>query len=111
MTSQAVANRRLVHVSFDLRRILVGMASQAQLRRGCRRQLDPGHIFIYADFMAAQAAGLHGGMHRLAFGLIVVALQAGGRIRVFIQRNRMYFGERFGESRSQNQETQRRPEN
>jgi hypothetical protein len=40
-----------------------------------------------------------------------VALQAGGSVRILIQRNRMYLGEQSWEGRSQNQETQRPPEN
>lgn len=84
MASEAVTNRWLVHVAFNLGRVFIGMAAQAELRWSRRLQLDPGHILIHADFMTAQAAHLHGRMHRLPFCFLVMALEAGRRIGILV---------------------------
>jgi len=49
-------------------------------------QLDACDVFIDPDLMAAQTARGHGGMYRLTFGLILVALKAFGKASVFLSR-------------------------
>jgi cell division protein FtsB len=53
--------------------------------------------------MTAQAACLHGRVHKFVLGLVIVALQALFRISIFIQRNRVH--RRAGTRRQREKQT------
>lgn len=86
MAGQAIANRWFVDRTLDLRSILIGMTSQAELVRNSCGQFDPRDIFIDANFVAAQAAGRDRRVHCLAFALVLVALEALRRVHILIKR-------------------------
>src|SRR5579862_355938 len=69
------------------------MATEAQSLRSRSCQLDARHVFIDAHFVATQASRCDRRVNRLALGLIFVALEALRGIDVFIERNRVLFGE------------------
>ncbi len=90
MARQAIAHRRRMHRSLDIRSLLVRMATDAK-RNGRRRdQLYPRHILGDPDLMAAQAPALHRRVNKLVFGLVVVALQALLGVGILVQRNRVH---------------------
>jgi len=89
VTRQAIANRRRMNLSFDLRGIFIGVAREAEFVRSRGNQLYVGDVFVCAYFMAAHAPHSHGGMHGLTFGFVFVAGQAGGRIGLGIKRHRV----------------------
>lgn len=65
------------------------VAAQAEGLGSRSREFYAGDVFGDADFMATQAAGRDRRMHRLAFGLVCVALQTLRSINILVQRNRM----------------------
>ena len=89
---EAIADGGLVDGSFDVRGILIGMAGEAQGGGSGGDELDPRHILAYPDFVTACAAQGYRRMDVFPFGLIRVALQALGRIRVLVERNRVHVG-------------------
>ena len=62
--------------------VLVFVAGVAKRRRAGSDQLYSGDIPIHPNLMATQTATFHRGMHRLAFGLVGVALKTFCRIGV-----------------------------
>ena len=98
----AVADRRRMNASFDLCRVFIGVAGEAEFVRRGRDQLDVCDVAIHPDLVAAHAAHRHGRMHGLALGLVFVAGDAGGRIGFRIQRYGMLGGS--GGGRRENQE-------
>jgi len=82
---QAVANRRLVHMTLDLGGILIGVAGQAKFVGNGGDQPDVGNVFIDPDFMTAQAAHRDRGVDRLTFSLVFVTSNAGGGIGLGIK--------------------------
>lgn len=85
VTCEAIAHGGLMNVPFNLRGILISMATQAQLRRRSGDQLYPGRVLIHSYFMATQAAGLHGRMDGLTLRLIAVALQTLGGFNILVE--------------------------
>ena len=79
-------------VRLDAGSFLIVMTGEAERRRRSGDQLDARDVFVYADLMAAQTARGHGGVNGLAFGFVLVALQAFCRIGVLVQRNGMNCG-------------------
>ena len=84
MANQAIANRWGMHRPLYVGRLLIRMAREAKRRGRSGDQLDACDVFIDPDLMAAQTARGHGGMYRLAFGLILVALKAFGSVGVLV---------------------------
>ena len=89
----AIANRRSVNDTFNVGSILIGVAGEAKRVRRGRDQLDPRYIFIYPDFVAAQAAHRNRRVNRFPFGLVFMALQALLGVGVLVERNRVGRGE------------------
>src|SRR5450631_4452089 len=87
VAGQAIANRRRVHVSFDLCCIFVSVAGEAELVRSGRDQHYPGGVFIHPDLVAAQTAGGDGGVDGRTFSFVFVTFQALGVIGLGIERN------------------------
>ena len=81
-----------MYATADLRRILVGVARQTKPVGGRGNQFYPRNIFIGADLVATGATGRDRGMDRFPLGLVLVALQAGGRVGFGIERNRVLGG-------------------
>ena len=90
VAGQAIANRRRVDLSLDLRGIFVGVAGEAELVRSGGDQLDAGGVFVDADFVTTGAAHRNGGMDGFAFRFVFMALETFGAIRLRIERNGMY---------------------
>ena len=89
MAFHAVARRRRMHCTFYVGCILVGVAGQTESIGSRRDQLYAGDIFIGTDLVATGAAHRDGRVDRLAFRLVLVAGNAGGRISFRIERHRM----------------------
>ena len=89
VAGKAVADRGRVDRSLDIGCFLIGVAGETERVRSGGDQLDARDIFVDPDLMAAQTAGRHGGMNRLAFVLVLVALKALGGVGVLLQRDGM----------------------
>jgi len=92
VASQALANRRLVHVPLDLGGVLVAMAIQADFVGDNRDEFHAGDVPVDPDFMAAQTAYGNCGVDRLAFRFVLVALEALGAVGLRIEPNGMNGG-------------------
>lgn len=92
VTGQAVTNRGLVNRTFELGRVFVAVAGQAKLVGGSGDQHHPGDVFVNPDFVTAQAPRGDGGVDRLTFAFVFVALQALRRIYILLERDRVGFG-------------------
>lgn len=84
VTFDAVAYGGRMHGAFQRGRIFVGVAGDAQRLRSRSDELYASDVFVDPHFMAAQTARRDGGVDKLAFRLILVALEALGCIDVFI---------------------------
>lgn len=107
---QAVAYRRWMHMAFNLRRVLIGMAAQTNFVRDGGNQCYVGCVFVSPDLMAAQATRRNCRMNELALRFIFVAFEALGRIDVLIQWNRMNRG-RGAREQQRNQQKQKKNDN
>ena len=92
MAGQAVTDRGRMNFAFDLRRVFIGVAGQAEFVGSGRDQLDVGDVAIDADFVAGHAAHRHRRMYKLSLGFIFVAGEAGGGVGLGVERNRMLGG-------------------
>ena len=92
VAGQAIANRRRVDFSLDLRGIFVGVASEAELVRRGGDQLYVSAISVDPDFVTAETAHRDCGVHRLALGFVFVAGDADGGIGLGVKRDRMLGG-------------------
>ena len=90
MALDAVAHGGGMNRTFYFGGILVCVAGQAQSLRSGRDQLYASYVFVRPNLVATGAAHRNRGMHGLAFGLVFVACEAGGGIRLGIKRNRMF---------------------
>src|ERR1700756_1557288 len=84
----AIAHCRRMHRLPSLHLLLVVAAEAKRLGRG-RDQLDPRHIPVDPDFVAAQAPRRDRRMNRLSFALVFVALQALRRVHILFEGNRV----------------------
>jgi len=92
MTLHAIAHGWGVDGTFYVGRILVRMAGQTESIGTGRDQLYPSDIFIGANFMATGAAHGHRRVDRLAFGLVLMAGNAGGGVGLRVKWDRMFRG-------------------
>jgi len=86
---EAIADCRAVDSPLQLLGVLVAVAGQAKSRWHGGDQLDVGGVLVDADLMAAQASRRDSGVDGLALGLVLMAFQALGCVRVLFQRNGM----------------------
>lgn len=105
VTLDAIAHRRRMHSSFKCGRVFVRVATQAKRLRSRSDQFDASHVLVDPNFVTAQASGRDGGMNRLPFRLVLMALQAFGRVDILIERNRMLHGP-CGAHRDQSKKTE-----
>jgi hypothetical protein len=79
----AIPHRRRMHRLCRVELLLVVTRKAERLR--CRgRQLDACDIFRDTDFMATQAPGRYGRVHRFPLGLLFVALQALRSVHILV---------------------------
>src|SRR5579872_1980642 len=78
VTLQAVTLRWRMNRALELGGILVGVTSHAERIGSGGDQLDPGDIFIDANFVATGAAHLDCGVDGLALGLVLMTSKARG---------------------------------
>jgi hypothetical protein len=97
VAGQAIANRRLMDVSFNLSRVFVAVAGQAELGGSGRGELYAGDVLVDANLVAGGAAQGYGGMDGLSLGLILVTLNALGGVGVFFEGNRVNSGVSAGD--------------
>src|SRR5208337_924757 len=83
----AVAHRRRMYSPFQFGSVFVGVAGQTKSMGRGGDQLDAGDVPVDPDLVTAQAAHRNGGVDRLAFRLVVVALDALGGVSLRIERN------------------------
>jgi hypothetical protein len=98
-----------MHVSFDLTRILVGVAGEAKLvwRRG--DELDVGYVFVGPDFVTARASHRDGGVHGLAFGFVFVTLEASRGVGFWVERDGMHGAEKLGSAEQSHTQDKENP--
>lgn len=85
MTLQAIADRRRMHRTFDVGRILVGVAGETEgIGRG-RYQLNVGCIPGVADLVAGCAAHGHRRMHRFSLSLVFMTGNASRSVRLRVK--------------------------
>ena len=101
VAGQAFANRRLVNRTSNLRCVLFGVATEAQLVGRSGDQFDAGDVAIDPNFVAAQASHGDGGVDRFPFALIFVAFEAFRRIDILVERHGVGFGHRRGNCQNQ----------
>jgi hypothetical protein len=94
MALHAVAHRRGMNRAFYICGILIGVAGQTESMGRGRDQLYASDIFRSPNLMATRAAHGDRGMNRLAFGLVFMAGDASGGIRLRVKWNRMFRSER-----------------
>ena len=75
---KAIANRWGMDFPFQIGGVHAGMAGETEGLRCGGRELNPGDIFGYADFMTAGTAGRNGGVDELPFSFVLVTLNALG---------------------------------
>lgn len=92
VTLDAVAHCRRMHCPFQRGGIFLGVATQAHRLRSRCNQLDASDVFIDAHFVATQTSRGDRGVNRLAFRLILMALETLRRIDILVERHRMLFG-------------------
>lgn len=109
MTGKAIANRRWVNLTLNLACILVAMARQAELHRGCGNELHPGGLLIDSYFMAAQTACLHGRVDSFALLLVAMTLQTFGGIHILVEGNRVDVREYRAGRGSEDEKNKKRP--
>lgn len=110
MALHAVAHRRGMNGAFYLCDILIGVAGQTEGMGRGRDQLYASDIFRSANLVATRAAHGDRGMNRLAFGLVFVAGNASGGIRLRVKWNRMFRSERTANEDQDQDETCERTE-
>ncbi len=89
MALDAVPNRRRMDRSFEGRRVLIGMAGDAQGLRSRGDQLDAGDVLVDPDLMTSSAAHRDRGVNGLALRLLFMAPDARGAVRLRVKRHRM----------------------
>jgi len=93
MTFQAIAHGRRMDRTFYIGGILVGVASETQRIWRSRDQFDVGCISGVTDLMACRAAHADCRMDELALGLVLMAGNASGSVRLRVQWDWMFRGE------------------
>src|SRR5450755_808261 len=73
VTLQTVANRRRMNRTLEVGGIFVGVAGQAERDRGGGDQLYSRDVFVDANLVASGTAHGDRRMHRLAFGVVLMA--------------------------------------
>lgn len=71
---EAVAHGRRMNRTFDLCRVFIGMAGEAEFVRRGRDQLDTGHVAIHAHFVTAKTTRGDCRMNRFPLRLFFVTL-------------------------------------
>lgn len=105
MTLQAIAHGWRMDCTFYIGGILVRVASEAQRIWRSRDQLDVGCISGVPDLMAGRAAHADRRMDELALGLVFMAGNASGSVRLRVQRDRMFRSEGAAHKREHHKET------
>jgi len=90
VAGQAIANSWRVDASLDLRGILVVVTGEAELVRSRGDELYAGGVLVDPDFMATQTSHRNGRVDGLAFSLVLVTLEAFGRVRFRVQGDGMH---------------------
>lgn len=96
VTFHAITDGGIVDSTFNIGRVLVRMAGEAERGGSGCNQLDSRYIFAYPDLMTAHASGCDGSVNILAFSLVRVAFDALSGISIFVQWNRMLIGPEAG---------------
>jgi hypothetical protein len=92
MAGQTIPHRRRMNIALDLGGVFIAVARQAELV-GCRGdELDASDVFVDPHFVARRASQGDRRVHRFALRLVLVALQALGRIGVLVERHRVNRG-------------------
>ena len=105
MTLQAIAHGWRMDRTFYIGGILVRVASEAQRIWRSRDQLDVGCISGVANLMAGRAAHADRRMDELALGLVFMAGNASGSVRLRIKWDRMFRGEGAAHKDERHKET------
>jgi hypothetical protein len=84
MATEAVANRRLMNVPFDLRGVFVGMAGEAELVGSRCDQLHPSDIFVNSNLMTTCTSHRNRRMDRFALGFVGMTLETLRRIGILL---------------------------